>query len=269
MKQETNVCVTVRRDFGQNIFTVHIDRVDDENFEGTSVTLPNGRWGYSLIVNALVSVRYPNDKVQAILNNCISNLFDAGNLTEFKALQDWRKQAKAYARQALEWAAEHGIAQAELEPEEEAVAPTEVELHPDGMTMLQQAVTLLKGQVDDLDDEQAIEVPALFPAWADFIGKQVEVGKRMFYGGRLWRVLQAHTVQAGWTPDVAASLFTEVAASPEQGTHDNPIPYNGNMELVEGMYYSQDGVTYLCTRSTGVPVYNALRDLVNLYVVVA
>ena len=70
-------------------------------------------------------------------------------------------------------------------------------------------------------------------------------------------------------PDVAASLFTEVAASPEQGTHDNPIPYNGNMELVEGLYYSQDGVTYLCTRSTGVPVYNALRDLVNLYVVVA
>jgi hypothetical protein len=65
---------------------------------------------------------------------------------------------------------------------------------------------------------------------------------------------------------VAASLFAEVAASSEQGTLDNPIPYNNNMELEQGKYYSQDGVTYLCTRSTGVPVYNALRDLVGLYV---
>ena len=238
----------------------------DGGYEWDSVTLPNGRWGYGLIVNALVEGRYPSDKMQAILNNCISNLFDAGNLTEYKALQEWRKKAKQYAREALEWAAEHGIAQAELEPEDEAVAPTEVELHPDGMTMLQQAVAMLRGQVDDLDDEQAIEVPALFPAWADFIGKQVEVGKRMFYGGRLWKVLQAHTVQADWTPDVAASLFTEVAISAEQGTLDNPIPYNGNMELEQGKYYSQDGVVYLCIRDTGTPVYHPLAQLVGLYV---
>ena len=41
------------------------------------------------------------------------------------------------------------------------------------------------------------------------------------------------------------------------------------MELVEGLYYSQNGVTYLCIRSTGVPVYNNLADLVHLYVEVA
>ena len=259
--------VTVARDCGQNVMTVNVGVTEvDGGYEWDSVTLPNGRWGYGLIVNALVEGRYPSDKMQAILNNCISNLFDAGNLAEYKALQEWRKKAKQYAREALEWAAEHGIAQAELEPEEEAVAPSEVELHPDGMTMLQQAVAMLKGQVDDLDDEQAIEVPALFPAWADFIGKQVEVGKRMFYGGRLWKVLQAHTVQADWTPDVAASLFTEVAISAEQGTLDNPIPYNGNMELEQGKYYSQDGVVYLCIRDTGTPVYHPLAQLVGLYV---
>jgi hypothetical protein len=50
------------------------------------------------------------------------------------------------------------------------------------------------------------------------------------------------------------------------GTLENPIPYEGNMELDEGRYYSQDGVVYLCTRSTGVPVYNALKDLVGIYV---
>ena len=259
--------VTVARDCGQNVMTVNVGVTEvDGGYEWDSVTLPNGRWGYGLIVNALVEGRYPSDKMQAILNNCISNLFDAGNLTEYKALQEWRKKAKQYAREALEWAAEHGIAQAELEPEDEAVAPTEGELHPDGMTMLQQAVAMLKGQVDDLDDEQAIEVPALFPAWADFIGKQVEVGKRMFYGGRLWKVLQAHTVHADWTPEVAASLLPEVAISAEQGTLDNPIPYNGNMALEQGKYYSQDGVVYLCIRDTGTPVYHPLAQLVGLYV---
>ena len=38
------------------------------------------------------------------------------------------------------------------------------------------------------------------------------------------------------------------------------------MELFEGKYYSQDGVTYVCTRSTGVPVHHPLAQLVGLYV---
>ena len=41
------------------------------------------------------------------------------------------------------------------------------------------------------------------------------------------------------------------------------------MELENGKYYSQDGVTYLCTRDTGIPVYNPLKDLVGIYVEVA
>lgn len=47
---------------------------------------------------------------------------------------------------------------------------------------------------------------------------------------------------------------------------DNPIPYNNNMELFEGKYYIQNGVTYICIRSTGTAVYNNLADLVGLYV---
>ena len=41
------------------------------------------------------------------------------------------------------------------------------------------------------------------------------------------------------------------------------------MELTAGLYCTQDGVTYLCTRSTGQPVYNSLAELVGLYVEVA
>ena len=38
------------------------------------------------------------------------------------------------------------------------------------------------------------------------------------------------------------------------------------MVLESGKYYSQDGVTYHCTRDTGNPVYHALSELVGLYV---
>ena len=38
------------------------------------------------------------------------------------------------------------------------------------------------------------------------------------------------------------------------------------MALIEGKYYTEYDVLYLCTRDTGVPVYQALADLVGLYV---
>ena len=87
----------------------------------------------------------------------------------------------------------------------------------------------------------------------------------MRWNGKLYRVVQSHTSQADWTPDVTPALYTEIA-EPGQGTKDNPIPYSGNMALEKGKYYTQDGAVYRCTRDTVNPVYNALADLVGLYV---
>lgn len=64
---------------------------------------------------------------------------------------------------------------------------------------------------------------------------------------------------------IPAALYTVIDVA-HSGTQDDPIPYNGNMALTEGLYYTQGGVTYLCNRSTGQPVYNALAELVGLYV---
>lgn len=65
-----------------------------------------------------------------------------------------------------------------------------------------------------LPDEEAAEAPALFPAWA--VGKSYLVGDRVAYDGVLYKVLQAHTSQADWTPDVAVSLFAKVL-NPDPG----------------------------------------------------
>ena len=83
--------------------------------------------------------------------------------------------------------------------------------------------------------------------------------------GKLWRVVQAHTSQAGWEPENAASLW-ETINETHSGTMDDPIPYDGNMALSAGLYYVQDYVIYLCTRDTGNPVYHALDDLTGVYV---
>ena len=62
---------------------------------------------------------------------------------------------------------------------------------------------------ETLSDAQALQVPMLFD---DFDGNGVayEVGKRVLYNGILYKVIQAHTSQAEWTPVAASSLFAKV-----------------------------------------------------------
>ena len=64
-----------------------------------------------------------------------------------------------------------------------------------------------------LPDADAIEAAELFPAWA--IGVAYSVGERVQYDGKLYKVVQAHTSQADWTPDKTPALFAEVAAPGE------------------------------------------------------
>lgn len=118
-----------------------------------------------------------------------------------------------------------------------------------------------------LDDETALAVKSLFPEFGDIIGHTVKAGFRFTYGDKLYKTVQPETtIQAHYTPGTGAeSLYEEICES-HPGTADDPIPYDGNMALTAGLYYVQDGVTYLCTRDTVNPVYNALADLVGLYV---
>ena len=123
---------------------------------------------------------------------------------------------------------------------------------------------LIEKATVSLPDEDALDGIELFPAWT--VGVAYAADTRIRYDGKLYRVVQAHTSQADWTPDATPALYTEVAKPGQGDSPNNPIPYSGNMELIEGKYYSQSGVTYRCTRSTGIPVYNALADLVGIYV---
>lgn len=124
-------------------------------------------------------------------------------------------------------------------------------------------------QTMELTDEESLEMKSMYPEWESKMGQQVNVGEKYQYGRKLWKVLQAHTVQENWKPgEGTESLYTEVSKG-HAGTKEDPIPYDNNMELENGKYYSQDGVTYLCTRDTEIPVYQPLADLVGIYVEVS
>ena len=117
-------------------------------------------------------------------------------------------------------------------------------------------------------DADALKVKGIYPVWENLIGQTAEkAGFKFTYGGVLYKTIPAnHTFAAQWVPGVGTeSLYTRIDDA-HAGTVGDPIPYNGNMELEQGKYYSQNGVTYLCTRSTGSPVYHNLADLVGLYV---
>ena len=122
---------------------------------------------------------------------------------------------------------------------------------------------IIEQAVESLDNNTALEAVTLFRKWQ--VGLTVSEGERLQYGDKLYKVITAHTTQADWIPDAAVSLF-EVVNATHAGTADDPIPYNGNMALENGKYYIQNDVIYLCTRDTGNPVYNALAELVGLYV---
>lgn len=123
-----------------------------------------------------------------------------------------------------------------------------------------------KIQEIEVDDNTALRMKSYYPEWEP--GKTYPVGHKLTRNGKLYKVIQSNTTQAGWEPENVPALFTEINET-HSGELDDPIPYSGNMALEKGKHYLQDGEIYLCTSDTGNPVYHALADLVGLYVEIA
>lgn len=125
---------------------------------------------------------------------------------------------------------------------------------------------------ESLSDSDALDAKELYDFWEPDTSYKLD--KRLRYPKsddedevKLWKVKQAHTSQEQYPPSIYTAALYEEVHKPGQGDDpSNPIPYNNNMELIEGKYYSQFDVVYICFRGTGAPVYNNLVDLVNLYV---
>lgn len=153
----------------------------------------------------------------------------------------------------------------EIAAMQDAAARAEAEEKRRPLSAVEVQEMLLRQQINTLsvDDETAYRMKEFYPEWA--AGEAYTVGYKLLYGGELYKVLQAHTSQADWTPNAVPAMFTRIDEQHDGSKYD-PIPYDGNMALENGKYYSQGGVTYRCTRDTGNPVYQPLADLVGIYV---
>ena len=121
------------------------------------------------------------------------------------------------------------------------VIPSEPMTEPDEWEIIQAVKRMLSSSTETLSDEEALGVAALYPTWASKEGEQVSIGERYWYNGKLYKVVQAHTVQSDWTPDVSTSLFTEVTIEewPEwvQPIGAQDAYMTGDKVTFEGVHY--------------------------------
>ena len=110
-----------------------------------------------------------------------------------------------------------------------------------------------------LNDDKALEVATIYDPWKE--GKAYTVGEFVTYGEnsvgdpQLYKVVQAHTSQADWTPDITASLYSAIGLdaggypvwSQPTGAHDaynkgDVVNYKDTLykSLIDGNVYAPD-----------------------------
>lgn len=110
-----------------------------------------------------------------------------------------------------------------------------------------------------LTSEQALEISTIYPKYE--VGKAYAVGEFFTYGEnatadpQLYKVIQNHTSQEDWKPDITPSLYEPIGLNSEgvpvwskpSGSHDayntgDIVDYNGTLykSLIDGNVYSPD-----------------------------
>lgn len=113
------------------------------------------------------------------------------------------------------------------------------------MTFIELALKLrpiIEKAMQSLSEEDALEAVTLYPKWES--GVQYEVGHRVRYNDILYRVLQAHTSQDSWTPDVAVSLYARVLI-PDENVISAWIQPDSTNPYMIGDKVSHNGKTWI------------------------
>lgn len=96
---------------------------------------------------------------------------------------------------------------------------------------------------ENLSDSQAVQVPMLFEEF-DGNGVAYAVGKKVLYKGVLYKVIQAHTSQADWTPDAAPSLFAKVINETVDGSIPDFVQPDSTNPYMKGDKVKFNGKVY-------------------------
>ena len=165
------------------------------------------------------------------------------------------------------------MTEAEIAEEKQKIQLAKAEEKSRPLTAEEVTALLIKQQINSItvDDQTALRMRRYYPTFAELVGQTVKLGTKFRVddseNADLYKTIQPElTIQEHYPPgEGTESLYTRIDET-HDGTQYDPIPYSGNMALENGKYYIEDGVTYLCTRDTGIAVYNRLADLVGIYV---
>lgn len=108
-------------------------------------------------------------------------------------------------------------------------------------------IDAIKNLRETLTDEEALDYIVLYHDWT--VGENLSVGDRIEYEDKLYKVVQAHTTQESWTPNLTPSLFEPIDIVNE-GTLANPIVATAGMCYFKDKYYLDEtnSKIYLCIR---------------------
>lgn len=77
----------------------------------------------------------------------------------------------------------------------------------DSLKVAAQIATRDLVKAEELSEEEYNALIGIYPAWEE--GITYTVGELVSYNNKLYEVIQAHTSQADWTPDIVPALFTK------------------------------------------------------------
>lgn len=118
---------------------------------------------------------------------------------------------------------------------------------------LEETKNTYQTKLRSISDGAALKMPEVFPRW-NGNSKEYVKDDKVLYDGVLYKVLQNHTSQEGWTPTSAPSLFAKVLTSEgeildwEQPSSTNPymkgdkVRYNGKVyeSLIDNNVWAPD-----------------------------
>ena len=67
---------------------INIVQINDNWYEWDSYSIPLGKFDYGGIIDALITFKYPNDKMQSIINNYLLDPNDEIVIQEFNEMQE-------------------------------------------------------------------------------------------------------------------------------------------------------------------------------------
>lgn len=151
---------------------------------------------------------------------------------------------------------------------EEYIPPVvEVKPQKSASQVMQEIVLEQYNARTDIEDAEALERAIVIRSWDSYVGKPLKAGQCVVYGDDVFRVRQdiAEVLEI-YPPDIDTASLYEVIVLTASGDIDDPIAYTPPMEIFEGKYYTQNEVTYRCTRDSGTALSHDLSALVGLYV---